>query len=229
MENDRQSNRIPVWIIVAAALLLLFLFRFPPLRFLIMITLAIGGLLLGVYALWQYIYRQRAAKAYRATEEGIVAGRIEYCEEQIERNKQELKEILQNIEELKQEISKPDISPRNRQESERLIKAFSSEADLRRQKISFFELAIGKLRRLLHNHQLTRSIAEKRERLELLKENHYEDLASLEELKTELEMSATYLDTIETLSLRMLESTDYDDAKRLKVELEEMTRDLDSL
>lgn len=208
---------------------MLFLFRFPPLRFLIMIALAIVGVMVGVYVLVRHLSKRRAAKAYRATEEGMVAERIDYCEDQIERNKKELKEILQNIEELKQEISKLHISPRNRQESERLIKAFSSEADLRRQKIGFFELAIGKLRRLLHNHQLTRTIAEKRERLELLKENHYEDLASLEELKTELEMSGVYLDTIETLSLRMLESTDYDDAKRLKVELEEMTRDLDSL
>lgn len=229
MENEQSSNRIPVWIIVAAALVLLFLFRFPPLRFLIMITLAIAGMIVGAYVLWQYMSKRRAAKAFRQTEEGMVAERIDYCEEQIERNKQELKEILQNIEELKQEVGRQEISLRNRQESERLIKAFTSEADLRRQKISFFELAVGKLRRLLHNHQLTRSIAEKRERLESLKENHYEDLASLEELKTELEMSVIYLDTIETLSLRMLESTDYDDAKRLKVELEEMTRDLDTL
>jgi len=228
MENERQSNWWQVLIILAVVFFFLVM-RFPPLRFLFMIILAISGVLFGVYALWRYISQRQEEMAFSRTEEGMVAARIEYCEEQIEKNKEELSDINRSIGELKHQMNQPDISARNLQESGRLIKAFHSEAGLRRQKISFFELCIGKLRRLSHNHQLTQSIAEKREKLELLKENHYEDLAALEELKAELEMSATYLETIETLSLRMLESTDYDDAKQLQLELEEMTQDLDSL
>lgn len=229
MENGRSSNFQHLWIVLGAAFVVLFLLRVPLLRFFILIALALGILLYGGYALWRYLARRRMEQAYRKTEEGMVAEKISYCEDQIEKQRAELAEIDHSIRELQEQMNRPDISARNLKESQRLVEAFHSEAELRRQKIGFFELCIGKLRRLLHNRELTRSIEEKREKLERLKENHYEDLATLEELKTELEMSATYLDTIETLSLRVLESTNYDDTAKLKLELEEMTRDLGTL
>lgn len=230
MNNNRFSNTQLIWIILAASIILLLFGRMLMFfRFAIFILLALLAISFGGYALWSYVKQRRAAQAFRKTEAGIASERIAYCEEQIGKNQRELREINENIKDLEQQIKKLDTSARNLRESRRLIEAFRSEASLRRQKISFYELCIGKLRRLVHNHQLTERIAEKREQLELLQENHYEELASLEELKTELEMSADYLDTIETLSLRMLESTDYDDATRLKLELEEMTRDLDAL
>ncbi|MDX1666171.1 MAG: hypothetical protein R3350_03030, partial [Saprospiraceae bacterium] len=60
-------------------------------------------------------------------------------------------------------------------------------------------------------------------------EDNYEELAELEELKADVESDVFYLDTIERLSLRMLESNSLDDARGLKLELEEMTKELDEL
>ncbi len=229
MEKDKQTNFGQIMIFAVILLALLFFLRIPFIASRLLPVIGIAAVASGIYLSIYYLRKKKLEKAYQRTEEGMAAARIQYCEEQIEKNEAELDEIRKNIEELQEQIDSPDISPRNETESKRLIKAFITESNLRKQKIEFFELCIGKLRRLVHNYKLTQDIARKREKLEKLKENHYDDLAALEELKTELEMSGVYLETIETLSLRMLESTDYDDAKKLQLELEEMTRDLDSL
>ena len=228
MENNQPN--IPRLVLFAALVLmvLLILIRIPPV-FRMLLYLAAVGLAIGLFVLARYWWQNRKNIAYSRTEKGMADQRIAYCEEQIEKNENELAEINENKRELIEKMTQPDISSRNYDESKKLVQAFSSEAKLREQKIAFFRVCIGKLRRLKHNHDLSETIAEKRKKLDEFKENHYDDLADLEELKTELEMSTTYLETIETLSLRMLESTDYDQAKSLHLELQEMTRNLEEL
>ncbi|MCB0583635.1 MAG: hypothetical protein KDD10_30425, partial [Phaeodactylibacter sp.] len=97
---------------------------------------------------------------------------------------------------------------------------------LRQSKISFFETALHKLEVLQHNRLLTQSISDKELELKRLKEGHYEDLANMEELRSDVEMETLYLDTIDELSLKLNSSTSLENAESLRKELEEMTREL---
>lgn len=211
------------------AVLALFIFRFlgPP-RFFIIAGIAL--LIFGVYYLFRYIRQRRQQKAFLKTTAGIIQSRLQYCETELALNREEINRIRQSINDLEDSShSHPDLTPRNREDSEQLIRAFRSELKLRQSKVRFFQVCIQKLESLLHNHQLAEKIKAKKEELRRLQENHYEELAELEELKSSMEMDAYYLDTIETLSLKMPETTSLDDALRLQQELEEMTRELDEL
>ena len=65
--------------------------------------------------------------------------------------------------------------------------------------------------------------------LRKLKENNYDSLADLEEVKSNLEYNQEYVETIDKLSLRMLETNDLDGAETLNLELKEMTKALREL
>lgn len=229
MSEDKNNG--PSWLyILLGIVLVLFLFRFlAPLRFFILGALVLGSLGFGVYFLFRIIQDRRAERAFRSSEEGVIQSRLEYCYRQLERNETEMKDIRQSIQELEKKSTADDLTSRNREESNRLIRAFRSELELRQTKVSFFQTCINKLERLLNNHRLAREIEEKKEKLRLLQENHYEELAELEALKSGMELDLDYLDTIETLSLQMPETSSLNDAQRLSRELEEMTRELGEL
>ena len=65
--------------------------------------------------------------------------------------------------------------------------------------------------------------------LQELQENQYEELASMESLKTNLEHEVVYLRTIDQLSLRMLKSQSLQEAESLRLELIEVTNELKNL
>ena len=97
---------------------------------------------------------------------------------------------------------------------------------MRETKLGFFSACVQKLEVLLHNHSIARQIVNKKKALEQLKENHYEELAAMEELRTQVEMDTHYLNTIRDLSTQMFLSQTVDDALLLKLELEKMTREM---
>jgi hypothetical protein len=97
---------------------------------------------------------------------------------------------------------------------------------LRKAKIDFFRSAKKKLYHLQRNKQLDQTIASKEEELKRLKEHHYDDLADMEALRSDMELETLYLDTIESLSLQLHESTTPERINELQRELEEMTKDL---
>lgn len=153
--------------------------------------------------------------------------RIEYCQEQISKNQKEAGQIRESIKELKTQMASGEgLANKTREDAIRLIKEFESELKLRQSKISFFETALHKLQTLQYNRLLTQSINDKELELKRLKEGHYEDLTSMEELRSDVEMETLYLDTINELSLKLNSSTSLENAESLRQELEEMTRDL---
>lgn len=197
------------------------------LHFLVVTALIIAGVGFLGYFIWSYLRNIQAKKAFARSPEGVIEGRIIYCEKQIESNEKEITEIWKNVTDLKKQIgASSEITSENRTESENLIKAFQSEIGLRQAKIKFFSSCIQKLKTLLKNLRFVQSLESKKEQLKQLRENHYEDLADMENLKMDLEWDESYLSNIETLTLKMSGSTSLDDAQRLQVELEEMTREL---
>lgn len=227
MSDQNSDNN---WIIRAALLFLLFVFllrfmgRLFPFIFGVLLALAIGA---GAFFLWSYVQRRRREKARRSTVEGMSEERIEFCRQQIRKNRQEEEQIRKSIRELKAQMASGEgLAARTREDAIRLIREFESELKLRQSKASFFETALRKLESLQRNRLLARSINDKEQELKRLKEGHYEDLASMEELRSDVEMETLYLDTIDELSLKLSSSTSLENAESLRLELEEMTREL---
>ena len=100
---------------------------------------------------------------------------------------------------------------------------------LRKTKIVFYQTSKQKLESLLANHLLADKLVDKQRVLQELQENQYEELASMESLKTNLEHEVVYLRTIDQLSLRMLKSQSLQEAESLRLELIEVTNELKNL
>jgi len=227
MSNQNSNNNR---VIGAALIFLLFVFllrfmgRLFPFVLGTMLVLGIGA---GAFFLWSFLQKRRREKARRTTVEGMSEERIEFCREQIRKNEEEAEQIRKSIRELKTQASPGEgLALKAREDAIRLIRAFESELKLRQSKISFFETALLKLEALQRNRRLSRSISDKELELKRLKEGHYEDLASMEELRSDVEMETLYLDTIDQLSMRLNSSTSLENVESLREELEEMTREL---
>jgi len=219
--------------LVFAVLLIFMLIRIPVLAGLMgrlsVVALVVGLIYLG-YRAFVYSRDRTRRRAYERSTPGRIQQKLEQFRQALRDNEQEMKEIGENIRELEEKVaSTSDISDNYRRESAELLNAFRSELKLRREKARFYDSGVRKLESLLHNLQLAEEIEAKKERLRQLRENHYEELARLETMKSDLEFDTTYLDTIEELSTRLLQSHDVDDAEHLRLELEEMTRELDEL
>jgi len=122
-----------------------------------------------------------------------------------------------------------ELLEKNRQKSKRILAGFYKELELRKAKIDFYEICQSKLETLNYNHNFSLELASKQKKLNEFQEDHYEDIANMETFKTDLEYNKHYMETIETLSLKMLESTSLDSAQRLQDELKEITKELKRL
>jgi hypothetical protein len=233
----RTKPRLPllvqVVLLVVGILVLLrllpLLFRFLPiiLRFVLPLV-ALALLVAIIFLARQHYLNARKKKALASTTEGHILSRIEFCREEGTKNLEELKQIRQNIADLKEQLSQGEgLTPKKRQDLQRLLREFEAEFQLRQAKGAFFELALQKLNNVLRNTQLSRTLDSKEEELRRLKEARYDDLASMEELRSDLETEKLYLDTIDELSLKLHSSTSLENALKLRKELEEMTRDLE--
>ena len=230
MTNNKKGINIII-------LVLLLLFSgFIALRFSAALGIAVLGLLaLGViigggYYLFHSLQRFWRQYKQNKSMEGSIFNRQRHCRQQIERLELEVQDIYLNILELKAQLSPSfDIPISTRQETARLVKAFQKESDLRKTKIVFYRTCLEKLQALLHNHQLTKKLEIKQYKLKQLQEKNYEELGKMEQFKSNLEQDQYYLETIETLTLRMLKSGTLDTAEELRLELVEMTKDLDRI
>lgn len=225
------KNEKLLWFGVVGIVATFFLMRFFPfLRFVLIALLLLVTLGFSIMGLITFIKKKQKERDFKRTTVGQVRSRIEYCRSQIQKNKDELEQIRQDIRELERDLDAGiEIAPQHKREGESLIEGFRSEFKLRQTKIGFFEACVQKLEVLLHNHNIARQLVEKKKALEQLKENHYEELAAMEELRTQVEMDTHYLNTIRELSTQMFLSQTVDDALLLKLELEKMTSELDNI
>lgn len=228
MPNEKKKGFSPLQIglMVLGALVLL---RFAgPLRFLI-VTLAIAGAVgFLIYLAYEFVRQQRAKSRQDFDLPEGVAQRLQQVEQQVKANEAEMRAIRKSLRELRQEVRNEDaLNVKNRSEAQYLIREFEAELELRQAKISFYRTAGHKLNRLLYNRQFSQSLAEKEAELRRLKENHYEDLADMESLRSDVELEILYLDTIDELSLKVPENLSLEHVQQLQLQLEEMTRGLE--
>ena len=214
--------------LLLAALAAVVLFRFLMVfRFLFVVLLIVSLAIFVPYLLWRLWQNRQLKRSYQSSTEGQIRERQRYCTEQINKIEEEKEEILSSIQNLEKQLKEvDDIIVTNREETKDLIKRFYSELELRKAKLAFFETCRFKLEKLLHNHLLTNELDTQKEKLRQLQEDHYEDLAKMEELKTEVEHEVLYLETIEELSKKIEKSKTLDHTESLRLELEEMLREL---
>ncbi len=198
--------------------------RYAPLiRYFLLILIAIA---IGLF-LWYILSEIFKQRAYEKSAPGQIEKRIRYCQVQVSKNQKERQEAQTQIDELTKEINNSATTSVQKKELERLIEGFGKEVKLRDAKIAFFESALLKLKKITHQHKLAQSLEEKKEKLRKMRENHFDDLAGMEELRTEVESDVLVLETIESLSERMFQSADLHQAETLLAELEKMTREID--
>ncbi|MCB0375560.1 MAG: hypothetical protein KDD04_06545 [Sinomicrobium sp.] len=228
MSNRQSREDIFRWLLIGFIVSVLLVRMVPVFRFILglLIVLIIGGAVGG--GLWYFLIKRRRDKAYAASTEGQISQRIAYCEQEMEKQEDEIKEIEENIQDLQaQLVSSNEIAPQNRRESESLIRAFRSQLELRRSKMVFYNACVRKLEVLLHNQRLASDLEIKKKKLEKFRENNFEELAKLESLRSDVEMETLYLETIDQLSQRIQDTNTVDDAEVLQKELDKMMKELE--
>lgn len=211
-----------------AAVILVQLFLRAGRGFLFVLPFILTALALYLLAIYYKSGKQR--KAWKKSIAGKISAQITYCEVQLRENNHQIKTIESNIQDLEKRLkSSITIPEKTRQQTEELIAAFQKQKNLRRTKLDFFQSAIKKLKIILHNHELQLELAKKQEALKQLQEHNYESIATLEELKSDLTYQQTYVETIDELSLKMLDTNNLDNAEELTLELKEITKELREL
>ncbi|HMQ63967.1 MAG TPA: hypothetical protein PKE06_25000 [Flavilitoribacter sp.] len=219
---SRQNEQLFIWLLIGIPALWLIIRLFPLMRFFMLILIFIALVLL----VWTIVRQVRKQRTFEKSPSGQIVRRIQYCVRQVEKNEQELKDAQKQIEELQTELRKRETSPGQRKETEKLIAAFQDEVRLREAKISFFDSAIRKLEDLAHHHHLSAAIEEKKQKLRKMRESHFDEIAEMEELRSEVETDTLVLKTIEELSERMFASVDAGHAESILSELDKMTREI---
>ena len=216
-----------------AGLAIAFLFIALLFRPLFYILVILGGVLavLGIaYFLFIFIRQLSKKNEHEQSIEISLERQLSQCIDQINKNNNEINKIQKAIDDLESSLdNKLELLEKNRQKSKKILAGFYRELELRKAKIEFYETCQIKLETLNYNHNVSQELTEKQKKLNELQEDHYDDIANMETFKTDLEYNKHYMETIETLALRMLESNSLDSAQQLQLELKEITKELKRL
>lgn len=214
---------------ILGIVLAVYLIRLAPALGWLFFLVAILGLFgFATYKLLRWSKGRQEKRAYAKTVAGSIQRRVDYCKSEIHRNQQEIQEIRENMRVLQSKLFEAhDVSPSTAAETEKLLEAFKEETLVREAKVNFFESAIKKLETILHNHELSKLLQEKKERLNQFREKNLEEIADLEAFRSDIEYERTYMQTIDELSNRLLDSKSLQHVRAIKSELDKMTRDLE--
>ena len=209
--------------LVAALALLMVVRLFPPMRFLFMMGLLLAAVGTFVYLLIRSLRDGHQRRRRLHSVEGQIERRMKYCNEQIQRQEQEVAAIRKSMEQLRESLGQTTHPlPEIRRETERVLADFQREHDLRQAKMQFFRECHDKLDNLLHQHLLHRELEQKKRQLDRLRQPQYDELTDLEQLRWDVENEETYLQNIIDLSQRAATADTVDHTAQLREELEQM-------
>ena len=227
-KNDSGFNPIQLVYIFFAVLVLGFIFR--QVAFIFFMGLMLAMFLGSVFFIVKHFRDAKKEEEFNDSMEGSIRQNLELCDDQIVKNKQEVLEIKENIYDLKDKLEvKSMINENTIRESEFLISGFERELDLRNAKLEFYKICKDKIHNIHFNQTLADEVANKRERLKELQEDHFEDLADMEKLRSDVDYAKTYIDTLSNLSIRMAQSTSLSSAQEVHNELKLITEELKDL
>jgi len=224
--SNKGGSGTPKILLMIFGITILAILLGPRMVFIINIVL-LASIIVGAFYLAKYLMEKKHQKAFERSSEGYVYKHIQQCEGKIVKNEEEILEIEQNIADLRSKINpKLEMSEATKKESDRILDAFYEEVKLRQTKIQFYKTCLKKLQTIRYNHQMTRELIQKQKALNQLQEDHYEDVASMETLKSDVEHDQFYLSSIENLTLRMTSSKSVSAVENLQLELVEITKEL---
>lgn len=228
MEEQPENSNLGVWtglVIVLGVLVIgLFARRFSVI---ILLVLSLGILIGGIYYLMSYIFKWSAGKQKSRTIEGKIEKLRKECTAQIAKHRNEIEEIKNNIKDIDKRLNDGfEVNPKSMEESQRLKRGFQKELQLRETKITFYETCRGKLENMLYNQRLVSDLEEKQKKLSQLQEEHHQDIAHMEQLRTEVEFEKRFINSIGQLSHRMAAINSLDTAEELQLELKEITKEM---
>lgn len=227
-KNDSGYNPIQLVYIFFAVLVLGFIFR--QVAFIFFMGLMLAMFLGSIFFIVKHFRDAKKEEEFKNSMEGSIRQNLELCDEQIVKNNKEVLEIKENIYDLQEKLEvKSMINENTVRESELLISDFERELDLRNAKLAFYKICKEKIHNIHFNQTLADEVANKRERLKQLQENHFEDLADMEKLRSDVDYAKTYIDTITNLSIRMSQSTSLSSAQELHNELKLIAEELKDL
>ncbi len=227
MKNKEEDiYSILIMLAIGFGIMLLIGLVYRPLLLLVFFLVAVSLLIGGIYFMIRVLRKPEYAED-TVNIEAHIENQLELCRREIRKNKSENGDINKNIQELESDLDHSNgLDSINRQESKRILAGFYRELALRDTKKEFYMTCKSKLDTLLYNFRFSKSLQEKQAKLNELAEDHMEDIAKMESLRSDMEYNMAYLETIEKLSLKMLESNSLDSAQQLQLELKEITREL---
>jgi predicted nucleic acid-binding Zn-ribbon protein len=225
--EDKNWIGANIWYLIGAMALGFLLMRILPVgRLLLVALLFIVPIAVLVYFLYQR-FGKKAVQRKKSKEQAALAERINQCNSSITQLKKELRDIDKSLSELQREIGEPESLPRGTlAKTQSLISSFKKEKELRLAKIRFYQSCREKLEMLYRNHDLTRSLQSKMDQLKKLKESHYEELADMESMRSDLSYQQGFFETFDQLSLRVLNTESISDTELLHEELEKMVDEI---
>ncbi len=219
----------PVWLFILGVLFISAILIKRVFFFLLLFVVVFGSLT-GIYLFIKMIITGKRGATLGKTIPGGIQQNLERCNVQIEKNGAEVDGIKKEIADIQSKLDTDlNIRAETKRESLDLIAAFKEQLKLRSARLDFYFKCKEKLNTILYNHELRETLMGKRKVLEELKQHDYDDIARMETLKSDIAYDLQYMKTIEGLSLKMLDSTNLDDANDLQLELEELTRELRKL
>lgn len=229
MQRDN-SNFPNLLYVLLAAFLLFIIIRIPSVSRMLPVFMLLGVLGFSVFYFINTTLKRRKQKQFDQTHEGIISKKIAHCKAQISAVEEELQQIRNSIRELEDTLSaNTGLSIAAQTETKRIITAFQQELDLRNTKKHFYETCTQKLQALLYNYELSKTLEAKQATLRQLQERNQEDIVDFEQLKSTLAYEQSFLNSIDELSLRMLDSSSLQDAQSVQKELELITDELKGL
>ncbi len=231
MKEAPENSNLGVWtgmaILISVLVIGLFVRQFS---LLILFLLSVGTLIGLVYYAIRYAMEWQKSQSQGKTVGGKIEKLISECSAQIAKYRLEIKDIQQNIKDLEHRLKDGfEINPKSIEESKRIQEAFLKEQQLRETKISFYEHCRAKLENMLYNQKLADELEVKQQKLNQLQEDHFEDIAHMEQVRTELEYEKQFLESISKLSDRMAGINSLDVAEEIQLELKSITKELGRL
>lgn len=221
--GKRNENLIFIVIAVMAAL---FMMRFlPVMRYVIFVFLGLALVGIPLYWLYQTWQRRKHAQQFSSSVEGRAQLQLERVDSLAAKNEEELRLINESIKDIAAQ-QQEKLSNSNRKELNRLLADYQQERAMRLTKKKFLDASQEKLNNILKNKALAEKLARKKEELEAMREEQFEELAELENIHYDIESDVFYLDAIDELSEKMLLKSPSTSAETLKLELEKMTEKL---
>jgi len=225
-KGDSDINSILTFIAVMLGGLFLLGLLYRPLLLVLLFVIVLLAIL-GVFYLISEKLKKETDDVVDVNIVKSIKDQLKLCRTELEKNEKETNEIKLNIEDLEKSLDQEvSLNEANRKETKRLLSSFYKELDLRKTKVEFYETCKSKLETLLYNFKYAETLRAKEAKLAELQEDHYVDIAKMESLRSDLSYNKRYLETIESLSLKMLESNSLDAARRLQLELKEITKEL---